>query len=272
MEGEERAKKLAIVKKEIRALLISSKSGRTPRQLSEDYLLAMGKNLPYQSFGYKNCLSFISLNKTTLYGVADSKTKKIQQLVSKQRTTKSSKLMSQWTTVGPRLDMVIKQEAAPCSATKEPAVPDTFKQKLKELTLSYPNGISLKDFNEAFAKRYQHYIAYRNWGFKSIESMIKSVPDVLCLHEDKLRNMKIVKRVPLQLKGPSEESKKSHSSMLIDWYYLNKQKEEEEEEKRRKEEQEKEIVTISKRGKFRLVIFVRRAEVIKFIYRPCERS
>jgi len=49
-------------------------------------------------------------------------------------------------------------------------VPFLFQTRLKELMLSHPNGIALKFFNEAFAKRYHHYIAFRNWGFDSIES------------------------------------------------------------------------------------------------------
>jgi len=72
--------------------------------------------------------------------------------------------------------------------------------------LSYPKVISLRTLTKLLrsdTSGRQYYIVYINWGCKSIESMIKSVPDCVCLHEDKVRNMKIVKRVPQQLKGPS---------------------------------------------------------------------
>ena len=268
MEDEEGFVNLEMVKKEIRALLISRKHGLTPKQLNSDYLRTMGRDLPYRNFGYKDCLSFVktmpdvakvcmSLNKAVLYGVADSKTKKIQNLVSKQRTSKSEKLVSQWT----ESRQVTKQAA---TASTKPVIPERFKQKLKELMLSFPNGISLKDFNESFAKRFQHYIAYRNWGFDSVESMIRSVPDVLHLNHDKVRNVKTVTRVALQLTGLSDlngEGTVKPPMQIINWQYLNKQKEEEE-KRREKEEEEKrrEEEGIPPFGKFKFILF------------QCERS
>ena len=233
---EERTEYLERVKKEIRALLISCKHGCTPKKLLEDYLQVMGDNLPYHSFGYTNFMTFIqsipdvvsvcfSRNKTVLYGVADSKTRKIQALVSKQRGSKKEKVVStEWTTIPPRMGMVTKIGTPP--APKEPAVPSGIMARLKELMFCYPNGISLKDFDEAFAKRFNHYIAYRNWGFETLDDMIASVPDILYISHNKERNIKVVKRVAPQLsykmKDNTKEKKEVGSS--INWYSLNSQR------------------------------------------------
>lgn len=246
------------VKKEVRALLISSKSGCTPKKLLDDYLQVMGENLPFQRFGYSDFMDFIqsipdvvsvcySRKRVTLYGVSNSKTKKIHDLVSKQRNSKKEKVNSEWTTVGPRLAMVTEIKSPP--PYQGPTVPAVFKTKLKELMFSYPNGISLKDFDEAFAKRYHHYISYHNWGFKSLESMIEAVPDVFYIHTDNARQLKVVKRVHSQpakkdnnVGGAGEENKENTNGGSIDWYYLEQQRKKQLKEKEDMEVEDEEAV------------------------------
>ncbi len=245
------------VKKEVRALLISSKHGCTPKKLLDDYLQVLGENLPFQRFGYSDFMDFIqsipdvvsvcySRKNITLYGVSNTKTKKIHDLVSKQRNSKKAKVTSEWTTVGPRLAMVTEVKSPP--PFQGPTVPAGFKTKLKELMFSYPNGISLKDFDEAFAKRYHHYISYHNWGFKSLEGMIDSVPDIFYIHTDKVRQVKVVKRVYSQpakkernVSG-KEENKENDKNGSIDWYFLAQQRKEQLKEKEEMEVEEDEAV------------------------------
>lgn len=236
MASDIKTKSLEDVKKEIRALLISSKHGCTPKQLQNDYLQVMGDNLPYHSLGHPNLMSFIqsipdvvsvclSRNNTLLYGVSDSKTKKIQDMVARQKNTRKGTV--EWTTVPPRMNMITKNDTPP--KPKTPVVPPSFKTRLKELMFSYPNGISLKDFNEAFAKRFHHYIAFRNWGFESLDSMISSVPEILYFHNDTTRNMKIVKRVvpqakPIAKKTEESPAKQGAEQCDINWYSLDNQR------------------------------------------------
>ena len=92
---------------------------------------------------------------------------------------------------------------------RDPMVPDTVKVLLKELMLSYPNGLSLKAFENAYAKRFHHYIHYKSWGFESLSSMISSVPDILICFNDTTRNLKIVKRVVPLTKVKAKSTKKS---------------------------------------------------------------
>ena len=108
MASDCKVKDLTTLKREIRALLISSKHGCTPKQLQADYLQLMGESIPYHYQGYTNFMAFInsipdvvsvcrSKSNVVLYGVADKKTQKIKDLVSKQKDKK----MSTWTTTAP---------------------------------------------------------------------------------------------------------------------------------------------------------------------------
>ncbi len=97
-------------------------------------------------------------------------------------------------------------------------VPPMFKTRLRELMQSHPNGIALKFFNDAFSKRFHHFIAFRNWGFESLEGMITSVQDILIVHNDTTRNIKMVKRAPPRERSECKKVKGDASS--INWYSL----------------------------------------------------
>lgn len=228
MASDSKVKNLPALKREIRALLISSKHGCTPKRLEDDYLKVMGDSIPYHFLGHTNFMSFIysipdvvsvcrSRNNVVLYGVADEATKKIQSLVSRQRSTKARH--SSFTSAPPRMNQVTKITSP---TPREPAVPLMFRTYLKELMLSHPNGIALNLFNEAFAKRYHHYIAFRNWGFETLESMVRAVPDILWIHDDTTRNIKMVKRVLPRDKA--EVVTKDPQDKGIDWYSLLKER------------------------------------------------
>ena len=110
--------------------------------------------------------------------------------------------------------------------------------------LSHPNGIALKFFNEAFAKRFGHRIAFGNYGFDSIESMILSVPDTLLIHTDTTRNIKMVKRVfPLEASNQSGSPSKRGGVQLqeqsINWYYMDQNRHEDFADATQKPEQDK---------------------------------
>lgn len=222
MASDCKVKDSVSLKREIRALLISTKHGCTPKQLQDDYLQVMGENVPYHFMGYTNFMNFIysipdvvsvcrSRNNTILYGVADKSTKKIKDLVSKQKDSHSG-----YSSSVPRMNQVTKNiQPSP----REPEVPPLFQTQLKELMLSHPNGIALKFFNEAFAKRFHHYIAFRNWGFDSVESMISSIPQILVIHCDTTRNIRMVKRVTTTQAKSSEEPERVRMHP-INWYSL----------------------------------------------------
>ena len=221
MASDCKVKDLVTVQREIRALLISTKHGCTPKQLQNDYLQVIGENIPYHFFGHSNFMSFIysmpeivsvcrSRNNVVLYGVADSKTRNIQKLVSKQRS-RFHNLSSE-----PRMNMITSSTSP---VPKKAEVPPTFKIRLKEFMLSHPNGIALKFFNEAFAKRFHYFIAFHLWGFNSLEAMISSVPEILVIWNDTTRNIKMVKRTPPpdKSKRVEESNPKKEEEWSINW-------------------------------------------------------
>ena len=215
-------KDITTLRREIRALLISSKHGCTPKQLEEDYLKLMGERVPYHYLGYSSLMSLIysmpdvvsvcrSRNQIVLYGRADASTKKIKDMVSKQKGKRDH-----GGSFVPRASMVTKTFKP--TAT-QPEVPPAFRKYLSQLMESHPNGIAIKFFNEAFAKRFHHYICYQNWGFDSLESMIESVPDILRVQNDTTRNIKMVKRVRRETSDTSQQSSPRKSSN-INWLSL----------------------------------------------------
>lgn len=214
------------LRREIRALLISEKHGCTPKQLENYYLEFMGESVPYHYLGYSSFMSLIysmpdvvsvnrSRNNIVLYGIADDKTRRIKDMVSRQKSKRDH-----GGSFTPRASMVTKNFAP---SPKKPEVPPAFRTRLKELMLSHPNGIAVKFFKEAFAKRFNYNFMFQNWGFDSLESMIESVPDILRIHNDTTRNIKMVKRVyseqeQEQLAGVQSQPKKNN----INWLSLEK--------------------------------------------------
>lgn len=188
------------VKKTIRALLLSSKSGSTPRQLMNDYKYVTGNAIPYDNFGYDSLMSYLSSlkdvvsvsrsrDRTLLRAVPDSNTKHIAKLVSKQKSSESGLIGG-----GPRLSSVrpaSRSVSSPCYSE----VPPTFRAKIKTLMLSYRDGLALSGFLEAFARRFSYYFSFRNWGFSTLEEMLRSVPEVVYLEYDEVRKTLIVKKV-----------------------------------------------------------------------------
>ncbi|XP_055952642.1 tudor domain-containing protein 5-like isoform X2 [Argiope bruennichi] len=88
-----------IIKMEIRGLLISNKEGCCLSEFKKQYRSMLGRTLPFVQFGYKNEIEFLSampdavqISSTGrdyyLFGIADEKSKHIQKMVSKQKSTK----------------------------------------------------------------------------------------------------------------------------------------------------------------------------------------
>lgn len=178
------------VKKRIRALLISSKSGCSLKQLYQDYKTVIGEELPYGELGYRSLMALIRdipdvvrvrLNGidqvATLYGVADEKTQHLARMVARQKLSRSAGNIS----------------AKPPSRKPPPKrIPNAFSVQLKQLFLSYPNGVSLERFNDAFARRFGYYLKYTPWGYSTLEQLLEDVEEVE-LVRDPVRGSAVVK-------------------------------------------------------------------------------
>ena len=185
------------VKRNVRAVLLSSKHGCSPRQLLNDYKHLMGECLPFESLGYASLMDFVfhipdvvSVIRTSegvlLRGVADQSTQHIARMV---RSQKSSKMPSRR-----QLAAYSSPSLPPPRAPVRPQLPHTFKIKVKTLLLSYPSGIQLQDFSEAFARRFNYYFSVQQFGFRSTEELLKSMPDVVQLAVDRTRNTITIKQ------------------------------------------------------------------------------
>ncbi|XP_061664222.1 tudor domain-containing protein 5-like [Syngnathoides biaculeatus] len=96
--GKER--ELAQLKKHVRSLLISSKSGLHPNQLKRDYVSTLGRPMPLQSLGFSDLQEMAAAmpdavsvirgrdGSTVFKGVSDRSTEHLEMLVSKQRDGK----------------------------------------------------------------------------------------------------------------------------------------------------------------------------------------
>ncbi len=182
------------VKKTIRALLISSKGGCTPRQLVQDYRYFSNSEIPYEVFGHSTLMSYLSSlssvltvtrgrDRTLLTAVSDPSTENISKLVSKQKTSTNSRFGSSCqrscepTTSEHTHTSSLKSAEVPVNN-----VPSSLKKQLTNLMVAYPNGIRLDDLREAFARRFSFYFSYRECGCNNLTEMIESIPSVVEMH------------------------------------------------------------------------------------------
>ena len=185
------------VKRTVRALLISAKHGCTPKQLLSDYKRITGECLPYETLGYSTFMQYVKSipdvvqitsqqGMTVLRGIADESTDHIAKMVARQKTAASS-MHKRYSSM---LDM-----STTGRGPREPKVPHTFQLQLKTLMLSYPNGLAVKHFMEAFARRFGYYLNYRGWGFNSVDQMLKTVPNIVKYQLDPAEKAYMIKRV-----------------------------------------------------------------------------
>lgn len=173
------------VKKIVRALLTSSKHGLTERQLLRDYKTVTGEELDYHVLGFSTPkelframpdavgMKLASDNYTCiLYGRSggNADVERVASLVARQKSGKKT-----YTTFK-------------SSKPLPPAIPPPFKVKLRTLMFSYPNGIYLEQFPEAFARRFGYYVNVNQWGFSDVQSALKTASDIVKLEFDEHRN------------------------------------------------------------------------------------
>ena len=149
----------------------------------------VGEDIPYTELGYRSLMSFIKSipdvvsvkltrdGHTTLYAVGSAETQHIMKMVSRQKTSRSAGNLA----VQP-----------PKRRPPPKKIPDTFGIQLKQLFLSYPNGVSLDRFNEAFARRFGYYLKYQSWGYATLDEVLEDAKEVK-VHRDPLRGSAVVK-------------------------------------------------------------------------------
>lgn len=174
------------LKRVISSILLSGPSGRTQKQLLDDYKKLLGRDLPYRAHGYKTLLACLEdmhdsvrIERNGLdcvvFGVGNESTKHIQKMISRQKSSSASR--------GRLKD----------STQAAPATPERFKAQIRELLTSYPDGLRCDRFSEAYAKRFGCYANYRCWGFASLDHMLRSIPDVVTCQRENSKNAVVIR-------------------------------------------------------------------------------
>lgn len=69
-----------------------------------------------------------------------------------------------------------------------------MKEKIRNLMMSYPAGIKLNDFSNAYARMFGHYLNLGRENFKGIEDLLKSMPDVVAIERRGCNDLIVVRR------------------------------------------------------------------------------
>lgn len=175
------------LKKTLRALLLSAKRGLTLQQLYNDYEMVIGRSVPYAKLGYRSFSELLrsmpdvvkarrdSRGRELFEGIADPSSAHIASMVSKQRNTKSyCRLKSTQPVISNRL-------SPKCAKKCPPEVPMNVKIKLRQLLVSYPDGLPLSKFQDAYNKRFGYYLHTSTWGFKNLLEALQSINSILTL-------------------------------------------------------------------------------------------
>ena len=182
---------LVFVKRTLRALLISAKNGLSPEQLVRDYQMVIGEDLPLSRLGFKSVMQLVSSipdvvqvqkrsGRTLLKGVPDRSVAHIARMVASQKPGKFySQIKS--TGINPHCSRLSNQLNRTSS---EPTLPVAFKVRVKSLMISYREGLALRDFNDAYRKRFGCYPDVRKYGFSDLTSALLSLSDLLRVKYD----------------------------------------------------------------------------------------
>lgn len=183
-------KDLVTVKQTIRALLLSAKNGLTVGELCKDYKDMFGEPIPLKDFGCNTVMDLVlkmpeavmvqkSRGGNILVGIPDSSSAHVAKLVSRQKNSKSySSMISSNVTSGKK--SIPRNSGLP----SVPELPLSVKLRIKQLLISYPDGLPIKKFQEAFNKRFGYYLHVGGWGFTDLLEALRSVDNVVDIKLD----------------------------------------------------------------------------------------
>lgn len=167
-------KDLSTVKKTIRALLLSAKSGLTTLELRNDYEGVIGHPIPIYDLGFSSLIDLLksmpdavamhtSRGSLILSGVSDASCRHVASMVARQKSSKPYNAIKPGMNIPSRHTKLL---LLPPIKPKE--VPTNVKLKLNQLMISYSNGLPLSKFQEAFNRRFGYYVQASSWGFGNL--------------------------------------------------------------------------------------------------------
>ncbi|XP_057711462.1 tudor domain-containing protein 5-like [Corythoichthys intestinalis] len=167
-EKVNKAKIMDDLKKNVRSLLISSKTGLDPRQLMQDYANMLGHPMPLNILGFSNVVHMAMAMPDVVYvqqnfggypllkAVSDPSTLHIEKLVAKQR-------MSKRKTIPPVRPLIL-----PIAI---------FRAQLKQLL--YQGPMMLSDLRDRYMQQFGFFLFPHKFGFKTLREMLYAVADMI---------------------------------------------------------------------------------------------
>ncbi|KPP66764.1 hypothetical protein Z043_114704 [Scleropages formosus] len=188
---------LRMLKKDVRSLLVSANGGLTAEQLKRDYKVMLGHPLPLQPLGYRNVLemvgdmpdvvavSYSHDGGLLLKAVGVESTKRIEELVSKQRSSKH-KVAPRKTAMGSSCSHSLQKNPVklPCRGHAPPAVPVQLRSQLQQLLSQGP--VLLSELESSFARRFGWPLQITHYGFNSIAEMLVAVSDIVTVKQSRM--------------------------------------------------------------------------------------
>lgn len=206
----DKAKLRDSVKKHVRALLISAPMGLSMRELERDYKEVIGERIPALDLGFNSAQDLLldmpdvaypqwERGDLVLFGVADSTTKHIQKLVSRQRKDKA-KIKKKRAAVNRRSqrDAIYSYQQPPRRTGPSPfsslsfkvpavksTVPASLQSQVKHILKEHPAGISSFEFKDVFYRVHNYDINFKKLGFDSLWEFVRAIPGVKASHVSK---------------------------------------------------------------------------------------
>lgn len=204
----DKAKLRDSVKKNVRALLISAPMGLSMRELERDYAEVICDKIPALQLGFNSAQDLLldmpdvarphwERGNLVFFGVADSTTKHIQKLVSRQRKDKA-KIRKKRAAVNSQTSHLRDssqpyRRKQPSSFSSRPfkapavkaAVPASLQSQVKLILNRHRAGISNKEFETVFYQYQNYNINFRKLGFQNLWEFLHAIPGVKASHTSK---------------------------------------------------------------------------------------